>query len=220
MAADINDWTYDGNSLRRRREFHPRRDVVQARLLRLLRPGPSARRDGTLHGRRHGRGVRVRRRRGGLHLDVFVLVLPEPVVVVVAGRVLPEPVVVPASLAPPSQMVVGVWSRPGVIKHDAGYTSPTKVYWAPSVSGSLGRACGCDGLTEDEYRTTVLQPFGKGRPVYLANNDWVAQNVNYFFGDWAEESLLQCERALYRLGEPRPAWLNASYYQEKIVTKA
>ena len=70
------------------------------------------------------------------------------------------------------------------------------------------------------YKTLLDGEFSLPEFEYLANNDWVAQNVNYFFGDWAEESLLQCERALYRLGEPRPAWLNASYYQEKIVTKA
>ena len=27
-----------------------------------------------------------------------------------------------SSLAHPTQLVVGVWSRPGVIKHDTGYT--------------------------------------------------------------------------------------------------
>lgn len=91
--------------------------------------------------------------------------------------------VAPTALKPPSQLAVGVWSRPGVIAHDHGYTAPTKVYWAPSVSGTLGRACGCDGLTEAEYRTTVLQPFGKAAPIYLANNDWVAQDVKYFYGD-------------------------------------
>ena len=117
-------------------------------------------------------------------------------------------------------MVVGAWSRPGVIKHDHGYTSPTKVYWDPSISGTLGAACAVDGLTEDEYRSTVLQPFGKEAAVYLANNDFLAQQSTYFEGDWAQESLLQCERALYRLGVKRPDWLNASYYAERIVAKA
>ena len=126
----------------------------------------------------------------------------------------------PTEIPQPSQLVVGVWSRPGVVKHDEGYTAPTKVYWAPSVSGSAGKACGVDGLTDDEYRTTVLQPFGKDVPIYLANNDYVCQDVRYFFGDWAEETLLQAERALYRLKVPRPSWLNASYYAAKIVAKA
>ena len=126
----------------------------------------------------------------------------------------------PASLPYPTQMVVGAWSRPGVIKHDHGYTSPTKVYWDPSISGTLGAACAVDGLTEDEYRSTVLQPFGKEAAVYLANNDFLAQQSTYFEGDWAQESLLQCERALYRLGVKRPDWLNASYYAERIVAKA
>ena len=75
-------------------------------------------------------------------------------------------------------------------------------------------------LTEDEYRSTVLQPFGKEAAVYLANNDFLAQQSTYFEGDWAQESLLQCERALYRLGVKRPDWLNASYYAERIVAKA
>jgi hypothetical protein len=146
--------------------------------------------------------------------EVHAALLEALTPVLAAHRVAPE------SLKPPSQMAVGVWSRPGVTKHDDGYTAPTKVYWAPSVSGSLGRACGCDGLTEHEYRTTVLQPFSKAVPIYLANNDWVAQDVTYFYGDWAEESLLQCERALHRLGEPKPAWLNATYYQDQIASKA
>jgi hypothetical protein len=122
----------------------------------------------------------------------------------------------PKQLAYPQQMVVGVWSRPGVIGHDEGYTAPTKVYWAPEISGSLANACGVDGLTEGEYRTTLLQPFGRHAPIYMANNDWVAQDVTYFYGDWAEESLLQCERALLRLGMPKPAWLNGTYYDKFV----
>jgi len=125
----------------------------------------------------------------------------------------------PASLPPMSSMAVGVWSRPGGLSHDEGYTAPTKVYWAPSISGDLGRACSVDGLSEDEYRATALQPFGEG-PVYMANNDWVAQDVHFFFGDWAEESLVQCERALYKLGMARPDWLNETYYKAKIVDLA
>jgi len=128
--------------------------------------------------------------------------------------------VAPAALSSPTQLVVGVWSRPGVIQHDTGYTAPTKVYWAPSISGSLGGACGVDGLTPAEYRSTVMRPFGKAAPIYVANNDWVEQDVAYFMGDWAEESLLQCERALYLLGEPKPSWLNATYYDAKIKALA
>ena len=45
--------------------------------------------------------------------------------------------VAPTELSPPSQLVVGVWSRPGVIKGDHGYTAPTKVYWAPEISALL-----------------------------------------------------------------------------------
>ena len=84
----------------------------------------------------------------------------------------------------------------------------------------LGAACAVDGLTEDEYRSTVLQPFGKEAAVYLANNDFLAQQSTYFEGDWAQESLLQCEQALYRLGVKRPPWHNASYYAERLVAKA
>lgn len=67
---------------------------------------------------------------------------------------------------------------------------------------------------------SAWQPFGRNVSVYLANNDWVAMDVTYFFGDWAEESLVQSERALYRLGVPKPEWLNASYYQKQIVERA
>jgi len=128
--------------------------------------------------------------------------------------------VAPDQLPYPSQLVVGAWSRPGVIPHDHGYTAPTKVYWAESISGSAAGACGVPGLTDAEYRTSVLQPLGRGAPLYLANNDFVSQKVDYFYGDWAEESLLQAERALYRLGVPKPPWLNATYYDTNIVPLA
>ena len=128
--------------------------------------------------------------------------------------------VAPSELSSPTQLVVGVWSRPDVLRNDHGYTAPTKIYWAPSMSGSLANACGIDGLTEGEYRSTVLQPFGEKAPIFLANNDFVAQNVDYFFGDWAEESLLQSERALFRLGNVKPAWLNSSYYDTKVKSLA
>ena len=39
------------------------------------------------------------------------------------------------------------------------------------------------------------------------------------FGDWAEETLLQAERALLRLSVPAPAWLNATYYAQKVQAK-
>ena len=45
-------------------------------------------------------------------------------------------------------------------------------------------------------------------------------NVHYMFGDWAEESLLQAERALALLGAPKPAWLDADYYNEKVLALA
>ena len=48
----------------------------------------------------------------------------------------------------------------------------------------------------------MLQPFGRGAKVFLANNDYVALDVRYKYGDWAEETLLQSERAL-AIREPR-----------------
>ncbi len=63
----------------------------------------------------------------------------------------------PKAIAPPSKLVVGEWARKGGSFIGAGYTAPTKVYWAPSVSGSLAAACRVDGLTDDEFRQTVLQ---------------------------------------------------------------
>lgn len=95
-----------------------------------------------------------------------------------------------------------------------------QVYWSPEVSGSPGAACGVSSLTSDEYRTTVLQPYGRKVPIYLANNDYVMTQSRYLFGDWAEESLLQCERALYRLGVPKASWLDEKYYDEQVVALA
>jgi hypothetical protein len=46
-----------------------------------------------------------------------------------------------------------------------------------------------------------------------------AQDTAYMFGDWAEETLLQAERALLRLSVPAPAWLNATYYAQKVKAK-
>jgi len=128
--------------------------------------------------------------------------------------------VAPTSLPLPSALVVGAWSHPTVIANDTGYTAPTKVYWDAGMSGSPAGACGVDGLDDDEYRTTVLQPFGRDTNVFLANNDWLSMNVRYFEGDWAQETLVQSERALFRLGLSMPLWLNQTYYDEKIVKLA
>ena len=107
----------------------------------------------------------------------------------------------------------------------SGYMAPTKVYFAPDMSGTVAEACGVDGLTEDEYRKTALQPFDDrgeeeettGSGIFLANNDYVAMNVYYMYGDWAEEGLLMAERALAKLGNPKPEWLNSDYYDEKVT---
>jgi len=112
-------------------------------------------------------------------------------------------------------LVVGVWDRTG-----QGYTAPTKVYYSASMGDSMSKACGVPSLTEKEYRDTVLSPFGEEAKIHVANNDWVAQEVMSFFGDWAEESLLQAERALKLLGVPKPEWLNTAYYNEKVLAFA
>ena len=105
---------------------------------------------------------------------------------------------------------------------------PFKVYYAPEMSGEIADACAVDGLTDAEYRATALRPFADaaaapgapGENVFLANNDYVAMNVHYMYGDWAEESLLMAERALSRLGAPKPEWLDDDYYREKVVALA
>ena len=88
-----------------------------------------------------------------------------------------------------------------------GYTAPSKVYYAPEMSGEIADACAVDGLTDAEYRATVLRPAADAASapgddpaerVFLANNDFVAMNV-HAYGDWAEESLLMAERALRAL---------------------
>lgn len=126
-----------------------------------------------------------------------------------------------SSIPAPRQMVVGVWARPDKtatpIGPPYGYTAPTKVYYVPELVGPLSEACGVEGLTEAEYRMIALQPLGKEIKLYMANNDWVAMNTRYMFGDWAEETLLQAERALRSLGATRPSWLDADYYEKKIA---
>mmetsp|Transcript_8226 Transcript_8226/g.12610 ORF Transcript_8226/g.12610 Transcript_8226/m.12610 type:complete len:563 (+) Transcript_8226:196-1884(+) len=130
----------------------------------------------------------------------------------------------PNTLHPPSGLLVGVWRFPTTDKPlgQGSYTCPTKVYYSPTISGSPANACGVPGLTEESYRDTVLQPFKNqnlSTNLFLVNNDFVCLNARYFYGDWAEESLLQAERAMYLLGMAKPPWLNSSYYQEKIVSQ-
>lgn len=92
------------------------------------------------------------------------------------------------------------------------------MYYSPEISGSLGAACEVPGLTEIEYRDAVLQPFSN-KNTFLVNNDWVALDVKYMFGDWAEESLLQAERALRLAGTPKAEWIDTEYYDKNVAAK-
>eukprot|EP00192_Tetraselmis_astigmatica_P003512 CAMPEP_0117679094 /NCGR_PEP_ID=MMETSP0804-20121206/17640_1 /TAXON_ID=1074897 /ORGANISM="Tetraselmis astigmatica, Strain CCMP880" /LENGTH=558 /DNA_ID=CAMNT_0005488511 /DNA_START=32 /DNA_END=1709 /DNA_ORIENTATION=- len=134
--------------------------------------------------------------------------------------VLQESGVGKSELVLPDKLVVGVWRRPDE-QHPAGegywYTAPTKVYWSSEVSGTAAQACGMPGLTEEEYAASLLQPWGRDVPVFLANNDYFMQDTKYMYGDWAEDSLLQAERALLRFGLARPDWLDADYHKRKVV---
>ena len=121
---------------------------------------------------------------------------------------------------PPSGLAVGIWRRPTKeFPLGQGYTAPTKVYYDPTISGTPDKACGVPGLTDKSYRDNVLQPWGSEYPIFLVNNDWVCANVKYFYGDWAEESLLQAERAMFSLGMEKPMWLNGTYYEEKVASQ-
>jgi hypothetical protein len=135
-----------------------------------------------------------------------------------ATRPLWESAGLPQPTAAPVLLAVGVWGRGGGAR---GYTAPTKVYYSTSASlpggpDPLERACGVPGLTEEEYRKSVLTPLSTPS-VLVANNDWVAQRTEELFGDWAEESLLQTERGLRLQGMPAPDWLDKVYYQKKVV---
>ena len=133
---------------------------------------------------------------------------------------------------PPSALIVGVWRRP-TPEHPfgQGYTAPTKVYYSPDQSGTPDIACQVEGLTETVYRDRVLQPWrrfddprnmggGIRDRMFLANNDYSCLDVKYFWGDWAEETLVQAERAMLLLGTPPPSWTqNFDYYNAEIVDK-
>ena len=157
------------------------------------------------------------------------------------------------TLTPPTGLIVGMWHRPNPAHPmGTGLTSPTKVYYDSSLSGTPDRACGgLPGLTDQVYRDLALQPFAtvaaatavmaappapvvshntrshwsstlsssSSPHIFLVNNDYVCINVRHFWGDWAEESLLQAERAMYVLGTPKPSWLNDTYYQEHVVQR-
>jgi len=125
-----------------------------------------------------------------------------------------------SSIDPPLGLIVGVWNQP---TSDAplgfGYTAPTKVTYEPTMSGYPDEACGVSGLTDGTYREIVLQPWRtilKDTSMFLVNNDWVCKSIREYQGDWAEESLLQAERAMYLLGTAKPLWLDEFYYQEKV----
>lgn len=118
---------------------------------------------------------------------------------------------------PPTLLVVGIWDRTG-----HGFTAPTKVMYSadPSTPGGpdpLEKACGVPGLTEDEYRSSLLMPVPGNKKILVANNDWIVCAIKNFQGDWAEESLLQAERGLRLSGFERPEWLDEDYYKAKIV---
>ena len=71
----------------------------------------------------------------------------------------------PDELVAPESLVVGVWGRPDDENpFGKGYTAPTKVYYAPDMSGTVDVACGVNGLTDEEYASTLLQPFKSTAP--------------------------------------------------------
>jgi len=127
---------------------------------------------------------------------------------------------------PPSGLIVGVWNQPHTGSSASsspslgfGYTAPTKLIYEPNTLGTPESICGVPGLTDASYRDIVLQPWGtvfRDASIFLVNNDWVCHSIWTYRGDWAEESLLQAERAMYRLGTPRPWWLNEVYYQDNV----
>jgi hypothetical protein len=117
----------------------------------------------------------------------------------------------------PKMLVVGVWSRTG-----QGYTAPTKVYYSKDAStpggpDPLEAACGVPGLTEEEYRQSMLMPLPGNPHILVANNDWVVSEVEKLDGDWAQESLLQAERGLRLQGFHAPHFLDEKYYATKVV---
>ncbi|KAL3775148.1 hypothetical protein ACHAW5_003380 [Stephanodiscus triporus] len=136
-----------------------------------------------------------------------------------------------STLKPPSGLIVGIWHRPtDEYPLGQGYTAPTKVLYYSTMSGAPDQACGVPGLTDESYRDTVLQPWRRGdgtdekkvggikNRIFLVNNDFSCMDVRYYFGDWAEESLLQVERAMLLLGMSPPEWLqNENYYHNNVV---
>jgi hypothetical protein len=146
-----------------------------------------------------------------------------------------------AALPPPTGLIVGIWHRPTEeYPLGRGYTAPTKVLYYPTESGLPDQACNVPGLTEKMYRDIVLQPWKENDRVvvnghqnnknnykgpssirdriFLVNNDFSCLDVRYYWGDWAEESLLQAERAMLLLGMSPPPWLvNLDYYHTNVV---
>jgi hypothetical protein len=145
------------------------------------------------------------------------------------------------SLPPPSGLIVGIWHRPTEeYPLGRGYTAPTKVLYYPTESGLPDQACNVPGLTEETYRDVVLRPWKEidivevgshygninndkapnsiRDRIFLVNNDFSCLDVRYYWGDWAEESLLQAERAMLLLGMSPPSWLlNKDYYHTNVV---
>ena len=58
------------------------------------------------------------------------------------------------------------------------------------------------------------------RPLLVANNDWWLEesSLDLIAPYWAEVGLRVAERALHELlGAPRPAWLDAGYYERSVL---
>ena len=59
----------------------------------------------------------------------------------------------------------------------------------------------------------------EGTGLHVVNNDFAATAASKWHGPWAEASLIAAERMLVKaFGLSRPAWLNASYYHQHVLT--
>ena len=117
-----------------------------------------------------------------------------------------QPFDTPAALAALQQQQ----PQEAIQKHDGPDSSRS---WMRHVADPTRRTKSSSSLSSS--LSSSSQPTSR---IFLVNNDYVCANVRTLWGDWAEESLMQAERAMHVLGMEAPEWLtNASYYQRHVL---
>lgn len=124
-----------------------------------------------------------------------------------------------ADIKPPTTLAYSVWAHPGTLPPgDRGLLAgPYDVIFQGEAPPSA-----CAAASPHVY-LAMTQGVGRWAEVapglHVANNDYAMTPANEWHGPWAEQSLLAAEQiAAKGFGLPRPAWLNAAYYDTHVLS--